>query len=100
MQYISVELSDGSVIQVQCIVTGEQPKSNLVSQKLKPVLDKISTLASDLKDAVKGASPDKLTLEMGVDIGVKDGGLTAMILRGNADINLKITLEWNRENQT
>jgi len=97
MQYIPIELSDGSTIEVECIVSGEQPKSIFKSAKLKPVLDKISTLASDLKEAVGSASPDKLTVEMGVVIGIKDGALTALILKGNADINLKITLEWGKD---
>jgi hypothetical protein len=38
--------------------------------------------------------PKKATVEFGVEVTVKSGKLTALIVEGEGKGNLKITLEW------
>jgi hypothetical protein len=39
---------------------------------------------------------DKVTVEVGLDIGYKDGQLIALLLRGNVSATFKLTMEWSK----
>lgn len=44
-------------------------------------------------DTVK---PDKVSLELGLEVGLKEGQLIAMLVQNSTKANLKITLEWGK----
>jgi hypothetical protein len=53
-------------------------------------------------DLMKGALDrlehvSKATVEVGLDIGFKDGQLMALILRGNVNATFKLTMEWSKD---
>jgi len=43
---------------------------------------------------ISKVQPKKATVEFGVEVRVKSGKLTALIVEGEGKGNLKITLEW------
>ena len=68
-------------------------------------IDQVLSLAS-IRDAIRGVStvvfeametvrPNKASVEFGIEIGVDTGGLTAVLVKGTAKANLKVTLEWS-----
>lgn len=40
------------------------------------------------------SKPDRMTIELGVKLGMKSGKLTTILVQGNADANLRVKLEW------
>jgi hypothetical protein len=61
-------------------------------------IDHVCALLSDVANAVGNAlakaSPSKATVELGVEFGIQEGKLVALIARGSGKANLKIGLEW------
>ena len=53
-------------------------------------------IATALIPVIDAASPSKLTVEFGMDIGLETGQITALIVKGTGKANLKITLEWEK----
>jgi len=54
----------------------------------------ITSLAQSLSGAIAAAKPQKASVEFGVEVAVESGQLTALIVKGGAKANLKITLTW------
>ena len=51
-------------------------------------------LAKALATPITALHPTKATLEFGCSIGVESGQLTALLVKGSANANLKVSLEW------
>lgn len=43
------------------------------------------------------AAPAKTTVELGIELAVKNGELTGLLVNGQASTSLKVTLEWTRK---
>jgi hypothetical protein len=58
----------------------------------------LSKVANAVTDAVQAGlnkvKPDKVTVEFGCEVGTESGQLTAILLKGTAKANLKVTMEW------
>jgi Trypsin-co-occurring domain 1 len=51
-------------------------------------------IAQAIRSGLAKAAPSKTTVELGLDVAVKSGKLTAMLVEGGAKASLKVTLEW------
>jgi len=95
---IQVQLSDGSLIRVEATLIGEQRVASH-TQLFKEVTTVIRSIAkelsSTLQDVQREASPDKMSVKLGVEIAVESGQLTALIVKGAGKANLEITMEWS-----
>ena len=105
---IPVELESGAIIRVQATPLGETSDTSLpavgeevesdVSLNLRPlkeVADSIEGIAQTIKTALDKVKPSKASVEFSVEFGVEGGQLTAMIVQGTSNANLKICLEWS-----
>jgi hypothetical protein len=67
-------------------------------------IDRVVTLlhhiAGFMGSALEKANPSKASAELGVEFGLEEGKLVALIARGTAKANLKIKLEWDRSTRT
>jgi len=52
-------------------------------------------VADALKASMAKARPSKVTVELGVELAVKSGKLTALIVEGDAKATFTVTLEWS-----
>ena len=52
-------------------------------------------LSVALRQALAKASPDKVTVELGLELAVKSGKLTGLLVEGEGTASLAVTLEWN-----
>lgn len=52
-------------------------------------------LSLALKDALAKAAPDKVTIELGLELAVKSGKLTGLLVEGSGTGSLAVTLEWS-----
>ena len=54
-------------------------------------------VAQAVRSGLEKAAPSKTTVELGIQLAVKNGKLTGLIVEGKADASLKVTLEWGRQ---
>jgi hypothetical protein len=58
------------------------------------VRNTISAIASSLTGALEDAKPDEATVEFGLELAVKSGKLTGLLVEGSGTTSLKVTLVW------
>lgn len=54
-------------------------------------------IARAIRSGLEKVAPSKTTVELGIQLAVKNGKLTGLIVEGKADASLKVTLEWGKE---
>ena len=54
-------------------------------------------IAQAIRSGLAKAAPTKTTVELGIELAVKNGLLTGLLVNGQADTSLKVTLEWSRD---
>lgn len=51
-------------------------------------------IAQAVRSGLEKVTPTKTTVELGIELAVKNGKLTGLIVEGDAKASLKVTLEW------
>jgi hypothetical protein len=51
-------------------------------------------IAQAVRSGLVKVTPSKTTVELGIELAVKNGKLTGLIVEGDAKASLKVTLEW------
>jgi hypothetical protein len=51
-------------------------------------------LAQAIHSGLAKVKPTRTTVELGIDLAVKNGKLTGMLVEGEANASLRVTLEW------
>lgn len=90
---IKAQLEDGTMIDIQSSVNGEEDVA-LTVFPFKEVTDKIESIAGAVIGTLKKVKPQSASVEFGVEMVVESGQLTALLVKGTGTANLKITLQW------
>ncbi|CAN5171620.1 hypothetical protein BH18ACT4_BH18ACT4_05250 [soil metagenome] len=53
-------------------------------------------IADSIKSALARAAPDSVTVNLGLEVAVQAGKLTALLVEGSGTASLNVTLEWHR----
>lgn len=61
------------------------------------VMEAVEGIASGVAGTMAKLRPSEASVEFGLELGVESGNLTALLVKGSAKGNLKITLTWTRE---
>jgi len=96
---VPVILSNGMrlLVQTSDVPTREEKVAFVPGDlKFEDVLSIIEGFATDIGGLLKRVSPDKATIEFGVEMSLEAGKLTALIVKGTGSANLKISLEWDK----
>ena|ERR1700686_4183719 len=95
-EIISAELEEGISISIQATPLGGQELVGALPgpHVFKEVTDTVESLARAMVGTLKKVKPRTATVEFGLQIGVESGKLTALLVKGTGNANLKITLEW------
>ena len=93
-QVVPIRLDDSTTINAAVTFLGgeEDVKSSLF--KLDDVTDQIRAISRHFATVLDDAKPDKAGLEFGIQLSVKEGRLTALLVSGEATATLKVSLEW------
>jgi hypothetical protein len=67
---------------------------------LAAVSKTLEGIAQAIRSGLEKATPSKTTVEFGIDVGLKDGKLTGLVVEGEANASLKVTLEWGPDQST
>lgn len=51
-------------------------------------------IAVALRSSLAGANPKKTTVELGLELAVRNGKLVGLLVEGQASASLRVTLEW------
>jgi NTP-dependent ternary system trypsin peptidase co-occuring protein len=99
---VEVKLPNNTVALVRVAeVEGAAGPAQKVGAKEVFDLDEVSGTLEGIAQAVRSglekAKPDKTTVELGIQLTVKSGKLTSLLVEGQADASLKVTLEWAAE---
>lgn len=61
------------------------------------VASMLEGLSDGLRSALEKAAPGKVTVELAIELAVKSGKLTGLVVEGEGKGALTVTLEWNRD---
>jgi NTP-dependent ternary system trypsin peptidase co-occuring protein len=93
---VKADLGDGVVVgvEVQREEALEEDVSLERALQFGSLAKAIEALTASVIDALRKAQPDRATVELGLDVGVEAGQLTALLVKGSGTATLKVTLEW------
>lgn len=63
----------------------------------KNVSGTLEGVAQAIREGLAKARPDRTTVELGIELAVKNGKLTGMLVEGEANASLRVTLEWGSD---
>lgn len=96
-QVIEISLSNGATALAR-VPSYEDGGATKVAAATKFDFDDVSRTLEGLTEAVKSAldkvAPDKVTVELGLELAVKNGRLSGLLVEGEGKGSLGVTLEW------
>ncbi|NEO88075.1 MAG: hypothetical protein F6J87_28040 [Spirulina sp. SIO3F2] len=93
---IPVELGDGVSMMVETTILGGEEDVGLDAKTFEPVFEAVKALSGKVQESLAAAKPDKVSLELGLEVGLKEGQLVAMLVQNSTKANFKLTLEWGQ----
>ena len=96
---ITIMLDNSTSIQFgTTIPRGEQDISDTkIVMEYEKFSASIEKIASQTIEPLKKLKAKKITLKMGLALGLESGGLTAMIVKGTGNANMEVTIEWEND---
>jgi NTP-dependent ternary system trypsin peptidase co-occuring protein len=94
---VKVKLPNGADIRVEVtpIPGGEGAVSFAPGMPdFQPLIDAIEGIATAVNAALQRVKPQQASVELGLEVGVEAGKLTALLVQGSGKANLKVTLSW------
>ncbi len=88
------------LIEVSVIEDGQSNKRDKVADfetTYENLAGSIRSVSALLVDTLKEISPDKCSVEFGLEMSLRAGKLLALLCSGEGKANLKITLEWEKK---
>jgi hypothetical protein len=95
-QIVQVQLSDGSQINVEATLIGEQQVAFEVIP-FEQIGKAIEGISKELAAVIRKVAPDKATIKLGLDIGLENNGLTVLLAKVSGKANLEVTFEWAQD---
>jgi hypothetical protein len=92
---VPIEVEGGTSVALRVTPLGDAGDVNALDKlKLDDVAATIKAIADTLGAAVKEATPDKASVEFGLELALKSGKLVSLITDAGATATLKVSLEW------
>ncbi len=98
-QWQKIKLNGESARQIYLEVLdrgGPKEVGILDSIPFEQLTEILGQIAQRIGDSLERTSPSKACVELGVEFGLENGQLVALIARGSGKANLKVSLEWDR----
>jgi hypothetical protein len=94
-QRITTVPEEGSTFGIQATTLTKSEK-DIITEPLpfKEVTDSIESIAKAVLTTLQKVKPRSASVEFGIEIALSDGKLFAIVAKGDAKANMKITLEW------
>ena len=94
-QIVLVTLPNGQAVQVEVAGTPDHLESfGFEAKTFDGVIGAIEGIAMAVQQALVNVKPKKATVEVGLELGVEAGKLTALLVKGTGKASLKVSLTW------
>ncbi len=97
-QIVEMSLPNGStaLARVAAVDGGGAIKTSAMSNfDFADVGETLEGLAEAIKSALDKVAPDKVIVELGLELAAKNGKLSGLLVEGEGKGSLAVTLEWN-----
>lgn len=88
---------------VEAVILDEEEEVTSRKFELENLTQSIGGVAETVSDAVlsglRRVQPGKVIVEFGCEVGIDTGNLTAILVKGTAKANVKVTVEWTPRQQ-
>lgn len=91
---VSIVLPNGHTAQVEASVVDGVDEAGFHAKSFDGVIGAIEGIAQSVQTALAKVKPAKASVEIGLEVMVQSGQLTALLVQGSGKANLKITLSW------
>lgn len=95
-QIVPVQINENITVMVEARGLGGEQDVSRQLLDFEGVTDAIEALTGAIATTINKVKPDKATVELGLEIAVKSGKLTALLVEGTGKGNIKITLQWGQ----
>lgn len=97
-EVVEVQLPNGTTALVRAIKVddgGGATKTGIGDKfNFDDVAGTLEGLSSAIRTALANAAPDKVSVELGIELAIKSGKLTGLVVEGEDKGSLSVTLEW------
>ncbi|GHO77431.1 hypothetical protein KSD_52020 [Ktedonobacter sp. SOSP1-85] len=100
---IPVRLDDETIIYIEAMplnggILGEERYiSDPGLPSFEQVVKTVKGISQALVNVWSEVKPSKASAEFGLEVGYEPGAISALLVKGSGKANLKITLEWERQ---
>lgn len=96
-QKVEIPGEDSADVYIEVLHSGGREEVGLLdSIPFEKVTEIIGSIARSVSSTLEKTKPSKASVELGIEFGLKNGQLVALIARGSGKANLKIAMEWER----
>jgi hypothetical protein len=92
---IPIQLRESTIYANVKIIGGEQDIA-LKLPKIDDLKESIREISNVILDSMSTVAANKVTVEFGIEIGVKSGQLTSILVEGEGKGSIKVILEWDK----
>lgn len=99
---VEVELPNGVTALVQAVETGggAAKAARTGGLDLSALTGTLEGMSIAVKSALVKAAPDKMSVEFGLELAMRSGALTAMLVGGGGSASLRVMLEWQNGDES
>ncbi len=102
---VQTTLPNGAKLQIRATqlqaVIGEDKEEKVAYEPQIPsfqsVTNAIEGIAEQVVTALKKVKPSKTTVELGLEVGVEAGQLTAVLVKGSGAAHMTVIFEWSEQ---
>jgi hypothetical protein len=93
-EILPVTLPNGTLMYVEARSMGGKEKVSFKNLPFDDVMAAITGLGEGINTALQTVKPKKVSVKLGLEVGLEAGKLTALLVKGTGKANLEITLHW------
>lgn len=93
---IPVQLNNGEEFFIEATILGGEEEVDFDFIPFEQVTQAVEVIADSMAQTIEKIKPSKASIELGLEIGLKEGKLVTLIVQNSAKANFKITLEWEK----
>lgn len=96
-EIVPVLLPNGKEIRVEATLLPGEEEVSFKALPAAEIFDAVEGIAQAVVTTLQKVKPRKASVELGLEVGLESGHLTALLVKGTGTANLKLTLEWGGE---
>lgn len=93
-EVIKTTLANGASLYIEATVLGGEEQVSAKVPSFQEVTHVLEGIAAAVATSLEKVKPQQASVEFGLEVAVESGQLTALLVKGSATANLKITLQW------